>query len=159
MSDTIGDIGISLNRKRRKISEGGIITNVGSEITKAESAAIDKEIDMTDELARAIEEKAKATGDRGYQCVGDWVPGTPLRVPRKHLEWTHKDVRRRRNAGQPMIPIAKAKYPNGDWEWVLNSADNAAVKMGYACRFCLSWSEPTDGKCKVCSHNLEGILI
>ena len=148
--EMIGDIG----KRNKRAVNGGIVTNLDVDLTDAERAHIEWEIEATDHLAQTIASASKQS--KGYTGVirSDDPTRNTVRVTKHHRDVTPADVRAKRNSGEPVIPIA---YDSARNVWVLDGIDKAAGEMGYLCAICLAWQDDiTTRDCDVCDLKVKG---
>jgi hypothetical protein len=129
-----------------KRTRGGIASNVDINLTDKERESTTK-----DEWNTHVVEEAIRESDT-YQYHGALGRNSSVTVDQDN--WNSEDVRSRRAAGKPVIPVFHFLDEDGDVCWILTDEDRAACEQGYICENCLGWQKfPNLRKCELLNGN------
>lgn len=124
--------------KKKKIFNGGIISNLDNVLSKLEVIEGEKE----ERNLHNFESVMDAQTD--YEFRGEFVPGKDLLITDRQNNFHVADVLKRRRDGKPIKPIA---WHRESGMWILTDADQDAVMSGYVCENCLEWQEIPSVRC------------
>lgn len=116
------------------MSKKKIYSNIDIDLTDAERYKTERDEYNT----HLVDEQIKNTDD--YKSHG-FLNARNATVTKTQEEWDAKDVRERRAAGKPVLPVWVMETETGDIVYILSDADREAVQHGYICENCLGWQK------------------